>query len=205
MGFLGAGYLIHSSYSAWQASPVTTTIETKPIADLDFPMVTVCPPKGSHTALNYDLMKAENNSLAMEDRDRLKNETYKLFIEPSHKEYVKLLMAVANSENIKQTFDGFQSVPRPDAANRGFDIKMWNNNGTWHTPWFGEEHDATYYEKDQYYNILLELPTQVGSESLKIQLEVNTREEKGWQEEVMYWEGSKYKLYTRNKRASGSG
>ena len=35
LGFSSAGYLIHSSYSDWQASPVSTSITTHPIADLD--------------------------------------------------------------------------------------------------------------------------------------------------------------------------
>ena len=34
---------------------------------------------------------------------------------------------------------------------------------------------------------------------LCIQVEVHTGEEEGWQEEVVYWEGPKYKLYTERK------
>ena len=67
-----ASYLINSSYSAWHKSPVSTTITTHALSDLPFPTVTVCPPKGSNTALNYDLMKANNDSLTDEDRENLK-------------------------------------------------------------------------------------------------------------------------------------
>ena len=194
--FCCAGYLINSSYSAWLESPVATSQETHPIADLDFPTVTVCPPKNSHTALNYDLMKADNNSLTREDREDLKNKAYKLFIESSHYDFIRSMVAAANSENIKQTFDGFQSVPISYAGNRGFEIRMWNNNGTWHTPGFGEEQEKSYYDEDKYYRLVLELPKdfyeKIGSGTLVIQLEVDTREEEDWQEEVEYWEGSKY-------------
>ena len=72
LGFLGAGFLINKSYSGWQESPISTSISTHPIADLDLPTVTVCPPKGSRTALYYDLMKADNNSLTEENREELK-------------------------------------------------------------------------------------------------------------------------------------
>ena len=137
-GFLTAFYLINSSYSKWLVSPVSTSIETKTIADLDFPTVTVCPPKGSHTALNYDLIKANDTSLTQENRENLKNAAYKIFIEQSHREYITSMVTVVNPENIKQTIDGFQLVPRPIAENRGFEVLMWNNNGTWHTPWYGE-------------------------------------------------------------------
>ena len=45
--------MISSSYKEWQESPVSTTISTHPITELEFPSVTVCPPWGSNTALNY--------------------------------------------------------------------------------------------------------------------------------------------------------
>ena len=113
------------------------------------------------------------------------------------------MVAVANQENMIQTLRGFLSVPRPYAGKRGFEIRMWDHNGSWHTPWFGEEHDPNYYEEDKYYNLVIDIPknlsVQIGSGSLVIQLEVDTREEEGWQEEVSYWEGSKYKLYTERK------
>ena len=203
VGFLTAFYLINSSYAKWLVSPISTSIETKPIADLDFPIVTVCPPKGSHTALNYDLMKANDTSLTKEDRENLKRETVKIFLEQSHQEYIRTMMAVANTENIKQTFGGFQSVPRPYAGNGGFEISVWDNNGSWHTPWFKEEYEPNYYEEDKYYNLIIDIPknlsAQIGSGSLVIQLEVDTREKEGWQEEVSYWEESKYKLYRESK------
>ena len=84
LGFTGAVYLINKSYSAWQESPLATSISTYPITDLDFPPVTVCPAKGSHTAINYDLMKADNDSLTEEDRDNLKQAVYVNITEPSH-------------------------------------------------------------------------------------------------------------------------
>ena len=60
IAFLSAGYLINSSYEDWNQSPVTTSISTPPINQLKFPMVTVCPAKGSNTALNYDLARLKN-------------------------------------------------------------------------------------------------------------------------------------------------
>ena len=57
-GFIGAGVLIHESFSSWSTSPVSTTIEILPISDLDFPNVTVCPPRNSFTSLNPVLVLA---------------------------------------------------------------------------------------------------------------------------------------------------
>ena len=198
LGFFVAGYLINSSYSDWQASPVATSIETHAIEDLDFPTVTVCPPKGSNTALNYDLMKAHNNSLTIEDRENIKKEANYFFVITTI-EHSKNTAAVVNKENLRKTFLGFQSVPEMFAENHGFEIRMWDNIGTWHTPGFREEYDQRYYEDDKYFNIILELPNnlpeQISSGSLIINLEVDIREEEGWQEDIVYWRGPKYKLY----------
>ena len=59
-GFSVAASLIQQSFSSWASSPITTTIETRPISDLDFPNVTVCPPRNSFTSLNPDLLRSRN-------------------------------------------------------------------------------------------------------------------------------------------------
>ena len=58
-GFAVAGYLINKSFETWAESPIKTTIETRPMSEIRFPKVTVCPPKNTHTDLNYKLMLAE--------------------------------------------------------------------------------------------------------------------------------------------------
>ena len=63
MGFGFSAYLIGNSYSQWIESPVSTVVTTKPISDLEFPEVTVCPPRGSNTVLNHVLKKMEDEKL----------------------------------------------------------------------------------------------------------------------------------------------
>ena len=79
LGFLGATFLIYQSYSDFKNSPVVTSVRTHPIDDLDFPTVTVCPPLGSNTALNFDLMRADNNSLTQEMRKNLSQKAREIF------------------------------------------------------------------------------------------------------------------------------
>ena len=55
-GFIFAGYLINESFNSWAENPVKTVTETLPINMMQFPKVTVCPPKNTKTNLNYDLM-----------------------------------------------------------------------------------------------------------------------------------------------------
>ena len=70
-GFTGAGVLIYQSFNDWAENPVTTTIETRPITEMKFPKVTVCPPKNTYTDLNYDLMMTENMTLDNDTRNEL--------------------------------------------------------------------------------------------------------------------------------------
>ena len=72
-GFTGASIMIYQSFKDWSDNPVTTTIETRPIKEIAFPKVTVCPPRNTYTDLNYDLKMAENMSLDSNLRNELKN------------------------------------------------------------------------------------------------------------------------------------
>ena len=62
-GFSIASFLINDAFNNWEASPIKTTIETRPISEISFPKVTVCPPKNSFTDLSYDLKLMENMTM----------------------------------------------------------------------------------------------------------------------------------------------
>ena len=200
LGFTAAGYLIHVSYSDWLDSPISTTVRTHPIADLDFPTVTVCPPKGSRTALVHDLMKADNKSLSKKDRDELRKIVFTEIIEPSHQEYIRLMLATAKEENLNRVHKGFQAVPMGYQGN-GLQMNtvMEHFNGSFASPWYHDEYDDKYFKESKHQKLILNFPDNVaelvGSGSLVIQLEVDTREEEGWQEQVRYREGHSYKMY----------
>ena len=113
MCFLSSSVLIYESYVDFQNSPVVTSITTLHIKDLEFPKVTVCPPKDSNTALNYDLMRARNMTLSNEERESLRTKLYEIFNPVSlHTEYIGLMESAANVVNLKAIYDGYQSVPR---------------------------------------------------------------------------------------------
>ena len=178
-GFAAAGYLIGKSYKEWQKNPISTSITTRPIDDLDFPIVTVCPPKDPNTALYHDLVKAGNRTLSDKDKYTLKEAAFKIFIEKSHKEYVKQMLAISNGLNMDPVFKGLQSLPKPDMSiyANAFKILMWSQNGTIATPWFGEHYVEDYYKEDHAFHIVLEFPEDVkeliGSGTLAIDLEVD--------------------------------
>ena len=141
--------------------------------------MTVCPPKDSNTALYHDLAKAGHEPLSHEHREALKKSAFEIFFEATHKDYAKKMIAASNIRNMDQVYHGFYSLPKPYKHENGFEIKMWNWNGTITTPWFGEEFNEEYYKEDRDFHMMLELPDdindQVGSGSLIIDLEFNTR------------------------------
>ena len=75
-GFCGAGYLIKTSFKAWQDNPVTTTIETRPITEVQFPLITVCPPRGTYTNLNYDLEETKKLNIGIKKYHDNLNENF---------------------------------------------------------------------------------------------------------------------------------
>ena len=108
------------------------------------------------------------------------------------------MLAFINPTNIRQVYEGFQSVPKV-YQDAGLEIQMWNLSGSWHTPWYGEEFIKGYYNTDRIYQIILlfpeDLEMQIGSKSLVVRVEVDLREEEGWVEEVVYTKGPKYRLH----------
>ena len=111
-GFIGSGILIRKSYNEWQESPIATSISTYPLDDLDFPIVTICPPKDSNTALYHDLVKAGNRSLSDVKSRTLRRAAYEIFTEQAHKEYVIKMSATQHNGSARHV----SSTPRQQHA-----------------------------------------------------------------------------------------
>ena len=57
-----------------------------------------------------------------------------------NEEHIERMMAASNIRNIDQVYQGFHSLPKPYKSPNGYEIKMWNKNGTITTPWYGERY-----------------------------------------------------------------
>ena len=64
-GFILSSVLIWESFDNWGQNPVATIISTYPIGHVTFPKIYVCPPKGTYTNLNQDIV--ENNNVYLTD------------------------------------------------------------------------------------------------------------------------------------------
>ena len=95
------------------------------------------------------------------------------------------MVAAANKENLKEVFQGYQSVPEPFIGMSGFRTEVWSTSGSWQTPGFQEDYQPNYYTDDKSHNFVLNF-TEIA-------------EEVGWDEFVTYSEGSKYISPSKDK------
>ena len=104
LAFASAGIIIGRSLSDWQDSPIATSITTRPLEELAFPQVTICPREGTNTALNHDLIKAENNSLNGESRATLQKAAYDIFTTSTYQKYIDAIIDLVGNDHLKDVF-----------------------------------------------------------------------------------------------------
>ena len=132
LGFAASTFLIHSSFADWAESPVATTITPQSVAELPFPNVTICPPKGLNGALKYDLMKLANRSLSSEEKEELVQISARLFYDAGWKDLLKLI----GKGNIENLYRGFQEViPEKEKIT----VRVSNPNGTFESIYLGQK------------------------------------------------------------------
>ena len=169
LGFIGAGLLIGRSLSDWQESPISSSITTRPLEELEFPQITVCPKIGSNTALNPDLMRAGNNSLTDKTRGILLKAAFDIFTNLTYQKYVGQIMDMVGEDYVKNMFDGFSTIPKP-FGRHGLEIRMWKNKGNFKTPGFKGVYREKYHKESKAYHVVLDLPKgiaeQIGNGSL---------------------------------------
>ena len=179
-GFCLAGTMIGQSYFNWNKSPISSTLTTHPISELQLPAITVCPPEGSNTALNVDLMRV-NESFTEEKKNRLYADAKQMFVRRYQNKYQENLFDLTEKNNLEQIYEGYQSVPKDDGSGT-IEIKLSasmgsiSNNGL----------------KDKYIHYILEFPPNRAKKSsvmvfLKRPFELSTH--------IKYREGDQYQYH----------
>ena len=113
ISFVTAGYLIHDSFASWSRSPVISSVSTYPIEDVDFPDITVCPPKDSNTILNHGIITSDQ----IEIDNATRQELIKFTDESADNFFQNWFIAGAefyNADDIKAMFKGFVLVSSTD-------------------------------------------------------------------------------------------
>lgn len=96
-----AVFLISSSYTDWNKSPISSVTTTRPISDLDFPDVTVCPPKGSNTMLNQALEQVTDEKLTPGLREHFRDTAMEIFIEKPSRMFASDMAKLINIHTLK--------------------------------------------------------------------------------------------------------
>ena len=160
-GFSIAGVLIQSSFENWAQSPIKTTIETKPIWDLKFPKVTVCPPKNSYTNLNYDLMTMnETTNLTKKERIEIGDHAYNVLQDSLHQKVIDDFFKIEEENRYQNLYYGLTALTFPQNEN-GFKlyIKTFASSGSFRTKFFGDK--FLYAKVEKQYRIWIDIVTQV--------------------------------------------
>ena len=100
--FAFAYHMISSSFDDLKKSPVSTTITTHPITELEFPPVTVCPPRGSNTVLNHLLEKVKSANFSEKEKQELLEISREVFLENPNQEYAKPMVEMLGIDNTSQ-------------------------------------------------------------------------------------------------------
>ena len=123
VGFTASGILIHQSFETWKQSPISTTIESVPIAEITFPKVTVCPPKNTYTNLNYDLMRIQNMTLDNETRYDLSEYAVQLLNDFIFGEMMNKLSKIQDDNRYYNWYHGYNRISLPKIVSHyNFDI-----------------------------------------------------------------------------------
>ena len=180
-GFTGAVILVHQSFKAWEESPVSTTIETRPIPEITFPKVTVCPLKNTFTDLNYDLVKIQNMTLDKNTRKDLAKYAVELVQEELYNMVMKNLSLLQDDDKYYNWYHGYSLIGLPYIQAQKYEVyytmRTYATSGTFYTNYFGEKFDADKVNTDVYYNIEIIFPESIlqdDNASLNIKFEKNS-------------------------------
>ena len=154
LGFIMSGYIIHQSFQAWNESPIKTTIETRPITEITFPKITVCPPKNTLTDLNYHLMMAENMTLQNETRNELKDYAMGLLYNHLYESIMKNFSKLEEKDRYYNWYHGLTQILGSEYFDdnwfRGvrYYVRTSALSGSVNTQYFGENFDVDKVDSD---------------------------------------------------------
>ena len=164
LGFTGAGVLIYQSFQGWHDNPITTTIETRPITDIVFPKVTVCPPKDTYTDLNFDLKMPENMTLDNDTRNKLLNYALELLYNKLHDTIMTNLSKLEEDDRYYNWYHGYTGIQLPSSShydnfvNHRYALTTYAKSGNISTKNFGQKFDADEVVTDISYQIFISTP-----------------------------------------------
>ena len=103
-------YMIENAFQSWAATPVVTSVDTKPIEQVSLPEITLCPPSGTNTALNLDLVTAEGVELSEMQRENLTLAALENLHKSSINRFVEEQTSFHSLHSIRGIYEGLQQM-----------------------------------------------------------------------------------------------
>ena len=161
-GFIGASLLINESFDSWSESPIKTTLETKPISEIKFPKVTVCPPKNTFTDLNCNLIVTKNAFLDNEIKEELTEYAMKVIQDHIHDEVMANMNRLVEENRYYNWYNGITWIELPYYLDDGtfkYNIYTWDTSGRVSTHFYGDTFDAENVEEKIGFRVDIFIPT----------------------------------------------
>ena len=139
IGFTTAGVIIYQSFQSWAETPISTTTATQSIREITFPKVTVCPPKGTYTSLNFDLKSIENRTdLERENSVELKEYAFELLYDELFRRVMNNLTKLDENNRYYNWYYGLTKIELYNSTKDVHHIHTCATNGTISTQYFNE-------------------------------------------------------------------
>ena len=164
-GFSIASVLIYQAFRSWEESPVKTTVESRPIEEINFPKITVCPPKNTFTNLNYDLATIDENRMFHEDISEMDMiEALDIMQGEDMKPFINNMSLIKEDNMYWNWYHGFSEIKTvvfpffyKDDGQIKFQVKTSATSGSVKTKYFGTEYsngkvvpiDLNFFFKDK--------------------------------------------------------
>ena len=153
-GFVGSYIMISISVGSWTDNQVSTTVQTLPISGVTIPRVTVCPPKGTFTNLNYDLVMADSLSLDGATKDLLTQEAVRLIENAAYQGTFNNFTAFREKNRYRNLFLGltnfklvYTNIDSKSQAITTYEVSTSAGEGEFSSPGLGQP-----FQEDQFDN-----------------------------------------------------
>ena len=215
LGLLGSAVLIQQSVQSWNESPVSTTIETLPISEIQFPKVIVCPPKNTLTNLNYDLTLSENLTLDREEKEEFVEFIKETLLDIIYNSVYEDVLSYKENGKYQNWYNGVTMLELPLAqtqvystvsqSNKIIKVSTYAKEGTFTTPYFKQNFDLKKFSLLSHFKLGIWIPKSIyKSKSIDLILEIDydliERHDSQSFEIVSITSSNTEKLETFNKR-----
>ena len=191
-GFTGAAMLIRMSYAGWSANPISTTVDYRPITDLAFPLVTVCPPRNTFTSLNLALRTVENRTLDSEAKEELTASLPQILFDSDFEFNFRTFRLATNlsrgwySGDTRITF----LLPSSDESEEANELTVMFSTsalaGSVSSPFFKQPFDDETFARMIRFRIRFDKPKNAtATTNIELKLEFDTDKERYWEEVII--------------------